>query len=65
MNEIAVFAANCEKSLFIFEEIDKMMPGVVDVIMSFLKLSESHNDVDISKSIFIFLRYIFSLDYII
>jgi hypothetical protein len=50
----------CERSLFIFDEIDKLPPGLIDVIKPFLDYNTFIDGIDYKKSIFIFLRY-FSL----
>jgi hypothetical protein len=50
----------CERSLFIFDEIDKLPPGVIDVIKPFLDYNTFIDGIDYKKAIFIFLRY-FSL----
>jgi ATP-dependent Clp protease ATP-binding subunit ClpA len=45
----------CQRSLFIFDEIDKLPPGVIDAIKPFLDFHEVVDEVDYRKSIFIFL----------
>jgi ATP-dependent Clp protease ATP-binding subunit ClpA len=50
----------CERSLFIFDEIDKLSSGVIDVIKPFLDYNSFIDGIDYKKAIFIFLRY-FSL----
>jgi hypothetical protein len=50
----------CERSLFIFDEIDKLPSGVIDVIKPFLDYNKFIDGVNYRKAIFIFLRY-FSL----
>ncbi|XP_071034933.1 torsin-1A isoform X2 [Parasteatoda tepidariorum] len=45
----------CERSLFIFDEIDKIPPGVLDVLTPYLDYHESVRGVDYRKNIFIFL----------
>ena len=44
----------CERSLFVFDEVDKMPPGVLDVLVPFMDYT-SYYDKSKSKSIFIFL----------
>jgi hypothetical protein len=50
----------CERSLFIFDEIDELSPGVIDVIKPFLDYHPFIDKINYKKAIFIFLRY-FSL----
>jgi pantothenate kinase-related protein Tda10 len=50
----------CERSLFIFHQIDKLSSGVIDVIKPFLDYNSFIDGIDYKKAIFIFLRY-FSL----
>jgi ATP-dependent Clp protease ATP-binding subunit ClpA len=45
----------CPLSLFIFDEVEKMPPGIFDAITSFLDYHGTVKGVDISKSIFIFV----------
>jgi len=45
----------CGRSLFIFDEIDKLNPGVIDAIKPFLDYHTNVDGVDYRKSIFIFL----------
>uniref|UniRef100_A0A914X4L7 Torsin n=1 Tax=Plectus sambesii TaxID=2011161 RepID=A0A914X4L7_9BILA len=45
----------CERSLFIFDELDKMDVGVMDAIKPFIDHYPQLNGVDFRKSIFIFL----------
>ncbi|KAK7081256.1 nuclear membrane organization [Halocaridina rubra] len=47
--------SKCERSLFIFDEIDKMPLGMIDGIKPFIDYHESIDGVDFRKSIFIFL----------
>ncbi|KAG7174603.1 Torsin-1A-like [Homarus americanus] len=47
--------SRCERSLFIFDEIDKMPLGMINGIKPFIDYHESINGVDFRKSIFIFL----------
>ncbi|XP_068206960.1 torsin-1A-like [Palaemon carinicauda] len=47
--------SKCERSLFIFDEIDKMPVGMIDGIKPFIDYHESIDGVDFRKSIFIFL----------
>uniref|UniRef100_A0A3Q0R6J5 Torsin family 1 n=1 Tax=Amphilophus citrinellus TaxID=61819 RepID=A0A3Q0R6J5_AMPCI len=46
---------NCERSMFIFDEMDKMPPGVIDVTEPFLDFYPRLDGVSFQKSIFIFL----------
>lgn len=47
--------ANCERSLFIFDEMDKMPPGLIDTVKPYLDFYEQLDGVDYRKAIFIFL----------
>jgi hypothetical protein len=47
----------CERSLFIFDEIDKLSSGVIDVIKPFLDYHSLIDGINYKKAIFIFLRY--------
>lgn len=51
----------CERSLFIFDEVDKMPPKVMDAIKPFIDHYDNLEGVDYRKSIFIFLRFVFML----
>lgn len=46
----------CPSSVFIFDEMDKMHPGVIDAIKPFLDYYEEVDGVSYRKAIFIFLR---------
>ncbi|XP_063792747.1 torsin-1A [Pseudophryne corroboree] len=45
----------CETSIFIFDEVDKMYPGLIDAIKPFLDYYENIDGVSYRKAIFIFL----------
>ena len=45
----------CKESLFIFDEIDKMPPGVLDALKPFMDFHDSVDGVDFRKAIFILL----------
>lgn len=45
----------CERSIFIFDEIDKMHPGLIDAIKPFLDYYDHIDGVSYRKAIFIFL----------
>ncbi|XP_017286703.1 torsin family 1 isoform X2 [Kryptolebias marmoratus] len=47
--------SNCERSLFIFDEMDKMHPGLIDSIKPYLDYYDKLDGVSYRKSIFIFL----------
>lgn len=53
--EIEQKVKECGRSLFIFDEIDKMPNGLIDVIKPYLDFHKSLDGVDYRKSIFIFL----------
>ncbi|XP_067431344.1 torsin-1A-like [Thunnus thynnus] len=46
---------NCARSMFIFDEVDKMHPGLIDIIKPFLDYYKKLDGVSYGKSIFIFL----------
>lgn len=46
----------CERSLFIFDEMDKMPLKLLDVILPFIDFYDYIEGVDPRKSIFLFLR---------
>ncbi|MEQ2160432.1 hypothetical protein GOODEAATRI_033641, partial [Goodea atripinnis] len=46
---------NCERSMFIFDEMDKMPPGLIDSIKQYLDYHVKLDGVSYRKSIFIFL----------
>ena len=45
----------CPKSLFIFDEVDKVPPGLIDILKPFLDHHRTVDGVDYRKNIFIFL----------
>ncbi|XP_055369461.1 torsin-1A-like [Betta splendens] len=45
----------CERSMFIFDEMDQMHPGLIDVILPFLNYYNKIDGVSYRKAIFIFL----------
>ncbi|XP_054164533.1 torsin-1A-like [Oppia nitens] len=45
----------CPRSLFIFDEIDKLVPGVIDAIKPFIDYNQFADSIDYRKAIFIFL----------
>ncbi|XP_053267417.1 torsin family 1 isoform X1 [Pleuronectes platessa] len=45
----------CERSMFVFDEMDKMHPGLIDGIKPFLDYYENLDGVSYRKAIFIFL----------
>ncbi len=47
----------CERSLFVFDEMDKMDEGTIDAIKPFIDYHPQVNGVDFRKSVFIFLRF--------
>uniref|UniRef100_A0A672NIG5 Torsin-1B-like n=1 Tax=Sinocyclocheilus grahami TaxID=75366 RepID=A0A672NIG5_SINGR len=46
----------CPRSLFIFDEMDKMHPGLIDSIKPYLDFYDNLNGVSYRQAIFIFLR---------
>lgn len=51
----------CAKSVFIFDEMDKLHPGLIDAIKPFLDYYEQIDGVSYRRAIFIFLRLGISL----
>ncbi|XP_069799153.1 torsin-1B-like [Dendropsophus ebraccatus] len=47
--------SRCARSIFIFDEMDKMHPGLIDAIKPFLDYYENIDGVSYRKAIFIFL----------
>lgn len=45
----------CERSLFVFDEIDKMPPGLIDTIKPYLDYYDNLSGVNYRKAIFLFL----------
>ncbi|KAM4611873.1 torsin-1A-like [Polymixia lowei] len=46
---------NCENSMFVFDEMDKMHPGIIDSITPYLDYNDKVDGVSYRKAIFIFL----------
>jgi hypothetical protein len=46
----------CASSVFIFDEMDKLHPGIIDAIKPFLDYYEQVDGISYRKAIFIFLR---------
>lgn len=46
----------CARSIFIFDEMDKMHAGLIDAIKPFLDYYDHLDGVSYQKAIFIFLR---------
>lgn len=46
----------CARSIFIFDEMDKMHAGLIDAIKPFLDYYDNLDRVSYQKAIFIFLR---------
>ena len=46
---------NCERSLFVFDEIEKMPPGLLDVLKPFVDHHREINGINYRKNIFIFI----------
>lgn len=53
--EIVEQVKKCPRSMFIFDEIDKMPAGLIDIIKPFLDFHTSLDGVDYRKCIFVFL----------
>lgn len=48
--------SECATSMFIFDEMDKMHPGLIDGIKPYLDYYDKLDGVSYRKAIFIFLR---------
>lgn len=48
--------SRCERSMFVFDEVEKMDPGLLDIIKPYLDYYNNLDGVSYRKSIFIFLR---------
>lgn len=55
INDVRERAKNCERSLFVFDEIEKMQNGTFDAIKPFLDFHHEVNGIDFRKNIFIFI----------
>ncbi|GFQ93781.1 torsin-1B [Trichonephila clavata] len=53
--EIEEATKKCGRSLFIFDEVDKIAPGVLDALKPYVDYHENINGVDYRRNIFIFL----------
>jgi len=53
--EVRQHLRNCPRSLFIFDEVDKMPPGVFDTLASLVDYNAFADGTDNTKAIFIFL----------
>ncbi|XP_023663635.2 torsin-1A-like isoform X1 [Paramormyrops kingsleyae] len=49
--------SSCARSMFIFDEIDKMPPGLIDSIKPFLDYYDNQDGVSYRRTIFIFLSH--------
>ncbi|CAF0789276.1 unnamed protein product [Brachionus calyciflorus] len=54
-NEIEETVQKCERSLFVFDETDKIPIGLLDTIKAYIDFNQEINGVDYRKSVFIFL----------
>jgi len=52
----------CERSVFVFDEFDRIPTGVLDAVFPFLKHKQTINGVSVAKSIFIFITNLGSSD---
>lgn len=48
--------SECGTSVFIFDEMDKLHPGIIDAIKPFLDYYEQVDGISYRKAVFIFLR---------
>ncbi|XP_042896989.1 torsin-1A [Parasteatoda tepidariorum] len=55
LREIAEYTKKCGQSLFIFDEVDKMHPGLIDGLKPFLDFYEDIDGIDYRRNIFVFL----------
>ena len=54
-NNITNVVKTCQRSLFIFDEIDKLPEGVIDIIKPFVDHNKFVDSIDYTKTIFILL----------
>ena len=47
----------CRYSLFLFDEIDKIPIGLLDVIKAYIDFNHEVDGLDFRNSVFIFLRF--------
>lgn len=55
MAEIRDGVQQCAYSMFVFDEVHKMPPGLLDALVPFLGHTESISGVDYRKAIFVFI----------
>lgn len=53
--DIKYHTRQCQRSIFIFDEVDKMPEGIIDAITPFADFYKDINGVDFRKNIFLFL----------
>lgn len=53
--KIEASVSKCERSMFIFDEVDKMPAGLLDIVKPYLDFYETLNNINYRKSTFIFL----------
>ncbi|XP_039623696.1 torsin-3A [Polypterus senegalus] len=58
MEGIKTTVQNCQQALFIFDEAEKMHPGLLDTIKPYMDYYDNVDGTDFRKSIFIFLSNI-------
>ena len=56
-DNVTTAVKTCQRSLFVFDEIDKLPNGVIDAIKPYIDYNNEVDSVDYRKSIFIFLRF--------
>jgi len=54
-NWISGNVTSCKHNIFIFDEVDKMPPGVLDIVKPFMDYYEHIDGVDYRRNIFLFL----------
>ncbi|CAF0789295.1 unnamed protein product [Brachionus calyciflorus] len=54
-NEIEETVQKCERSLFVFDETDKIPIGLLDTIKAYIDFNQEIEGIDFRKSVFIFL----------
>ena len=62
-NNITNVVKTCQRSLFIFDEIDKLPEGVIDAIKPFVDYNKFVDSIDYRKTIFIFLRFCLNISH--
>jgi hypothetical protein len=49
--------SDCQYSLFVFDETDKIPIGLMDTIKAYIDYNKEIDGIDFRKSVFLFLRF--------